>query len=796
MSVFYELLQEKATNSATKDQIIYAEMPESIENSDYKKCLGFSYHEFYKLVNIYIEQLKINPLITSVLFVDNSVASTAMIFAMRAIGMTPILIDISSRHFLNNIPAPLVYMGNSSPKTLIDYFVQDTIISNISEDIKGDIVICSSGSEGKPHFNVFTEDQLLNIKNQYGEDGSTFYSYISSANISGVLTNIINPILHGSRAVMRTRFDLAIFDPVKVEKGPDKIIFDEYLLSERNPELIEQLYYGRMDDKVVKIVGNKLLIGRILSKTTSLDRRPLYRRLDLKIGSLEELGVAIDSMMFPRDIVYHLRKYDCSNLDFSNLKHIYLAGGVNSKDMIDEVRKSIPSLNKNVLINLYGATEAGGVICSCPEDELKSCYIDASNSTNGEIIYTFDKINFYSITKNGVKKVDMEFNDETFIEFLPTSETKIPGLTLKDDFTIVFNDAEGKNQIESTDVGAYINNQLYVIGRKSSLVKIEDKTYFLSSLEEYFSRQLGASTYCILTEDNHFAIFIDCVGKDLDYKLNMYDKALKFCNQSKKLKFNYPVILDDDSFPKIEISGKISRSQFSKYRVFAGRQHFNFKLREKSKKDLLAEIVDKYFKDYEVTYLEDYKIKINVSKQYFFDLIASLRLFDVVSFNDRKAEIVLRFNDNYIFDISTTNSLLEFSDVTKLMAKSTLMSEIIMKGLPKSTQKRLCENPSLYKSYKEIDSKMSSSEIIDQLRINIAVSIYDYLPYPLQPFLLKGVLETINDRMKHGLSLEGAKEMLSLVKGYIEEEALENAEKVFARYFDDHLYAPNPNFRL
>ena len=188
----------------------------------------------------------------------------------------------------------------------------------------------------------------------------------------------------------------------------------------------------------------------------------------------------------------------------------------------------------------------------------------------------------------------------------------------------------------------------------------------MSSLEEYISRELGADTYCILADDDHIAIFINCGEKDLNYKLAIYEKALNFCNHFKKLKFNYPVILDKNSFPKIEISGKISRAQFDKYKNFAGRQHFNFKLRERSKEELLSDIINRYLVNCEVKRLDKDLISIDVSKEYFFDMTLITTFFDIVSFNDEKGEIVLRFNNNYIFDISSTNLLLEYSDLAKM----------------------------------------------------------------------------------------------------------------------------------
>ena len=416
MSNLYSILRKKAISNG--DELLFDEIPGKVDYSNYEKCLGFTYSEFLNLVDIYIEALKNIPMITNILFVDNTVASNAMIIAMREVGKKPILIDTSSRQILNDIPAPYIYFKNEFDRGIVDSYVENIITKNIDPDIKGDIIICSSGSEGIPHFNGFTEEELLNMKNQYGLNNSTFYSYISSANISGLLTNIINPLVHNTKAVMRTRFDLAVFD---TNRKNEKIVFEEFLLSKRNPDLVEKLFYDNWNDKVVKVVKNKLLVGKIMDKVL---KNPIYDKLNLKIGSLQKLGLSIDEMMLPRDIITHLDNYDCSTLDLSSLKRIYLAGGVNSKATIRALREKIPTIKDNILINLYGATEAGGVISKCHENAFKPCYINASNCLKGEIVYTFDKINYFKISNGVVSKTNASFNEETFISFLPVSDKK------------------------------------------------------------------------------------------------------------------------------------------------------------------------------------------------------------------------------------------------------------------------------------------------------------------------------------------------------------------------------------
>ena len=676
MSKFYNILKEKANNPETRDQIVFAEIPGEIGHSNCNNCLGFSYLNFYELVNYYMEEIKKNPPFSGIVFLDNSVASNAVVIAMLELGLKPVFVDISSRQFLKDYSAPHFY-HRSAYKNVIDYFVDQLISAGIPEMNDDEFIICSSGSENaKPHFTVFSEKQFINAKNQYGTDGSTFYSYISSANISGFLTNVVNPLLHNTKAAMRTGFDINVFSTDKlIDSNTSK---EEYLLSMRDPKLAEMLLFESFKQKKIEIFGNKIVIEKPNEDANKHITR-YDNLLHLQKGSLQKLGLSIDSMMFPRDIDSYLTEYDCSKIDLSGLKHIYLAGGVNSQKTINFVRKKIPCIDFNTFVNLYGATEAGGVISTCEEATMKSCYIDASNVLNGEIIYTFNRYDFFKISNGTTTQINARFNDETFIEYIPVSETKIPGVTVSEKFNLTFNDIEG-NPIRSTDLGVYINDQLYVLGRKSAAVNINGKSYFMDALEAYISKELDVPSYCIY-EDDCVYLFINCGNESLEYKLDMYKKALNLCANSKKFRFSYPIILDSDSFPKIKISGKISRAQLKIYKSAAGRQHVNFKLRDHSKKELLDEIIKGYFSDYEITRTGTYGIKLKPQNKFFFDLGGAAPFFDVVSFDDINGEITLKFNDNYIFDISTYNLLTSWKSLLPLNARDMIIARIMTDGV-------------------------------------------------------------------------------------------------------------------
>ena len=71
------------------------------------------------------------------------------------------------------------------------------------------------------------------------------------------------------------------------------------------------------------------------------------------------------------------------------------------------MRQKFPSIKEGVFTNLYGSTEANGVISYCNEKDLKTCYIDVSESELGKIRYTYDHKTFYELIDGVVTEIDI-----------------------------------------------------------------------------------------------------------------------------------------------------------------------------------------------------------------------------------------------------------------------------------------------------------------------------------------------------------------------------------------------------
>lgn len=771
MSLIYDLLKEKATNPETKDKIAYVEIPKignHVESmsyrfflpsfKDYNRTIGFTYADFYELVNNYIDhgdyKASLYPKIYSIdskprlkrVIVSNNIASSAAVIAMLELGYIPILVDE-----MLNFPDPIGFREVASDSyhkidNELEKVVNVSVPKSRSAGRKNNmLLISSSGSEGvKPHYNVLTEQSLVNSKIQYGEENSTFYSYISSANISGFLANIINPIVYNTTAVVETGFGLEIFDRERrKEKCRDRIVdeWERYTFSPRDPIFQKTLLFEKFTDSEVKLEGSKIKIFYHNKFIFYPDITWDYDDINYKCGTFEELGINIDSVMFPRDILSHLEKYEngLENLDFSQIRHIYLTGGVNRQEVIDAIRKKIPSIQYGVFENLYGATEAGGVICSCPEKDLIPCFINITRYRNNEIIYTYDKKKFYLLTKAGGVEIPCEFDEFDFVSYLPVSNKIEQNVQIDNDFTIKFRDVEDKNWIESSDFGVYIDNKLYVLGRKKALIDVNNKCYFINTIEDYFSRALGAPVLLgKLPTNGCYHIYIDIEKfETLPEKIELYKNAVYASLHLKSITFGRPVLLPHYFFPVSRISGKISRSNLVKNEQYVDAQCDDYLDPEYSKRKFLDDFVKFWIKDvekerYEVDIdYQNFRFKVKCKDTYFYPFFLNAYFLKIVSLDDDSGTIEFELNDNYMFDAYMRNRM--WNDSPRSVERhleGSLVKDLSRSELNEQTKKLLEEIDDFEKASRPIDlSKMTLEEALNQMRINTIAVVLKSLSF-------------------------------------------------------------------
>ncbi len=657
---FYEILKAKAKNPKYNDKhVIMGRVNQGKNTLDYA---ALKYADLLKMVDIYINKLQEAGYVTSndigkrkYVIIDNSINSIAITIALLKLNVIPVLVDYKNLEIEETDYLPHIYSSRNLENEFDEFlikvsnYIRDYLNSNEKLPYEtsegGKLIICSSGSEClKPHLNLIKESDLINLPNQYGENESHFYSYISCANISGILTNIVNPIVNDCTVMLSESFNLEGYYFNREEKSVieheiyKKFKQKDYIFSIHDFDFMHYLLLRRSINDHIIIENNKVRV---------LEWKKGYREFcvanDFEYCNIDTMP---DIMMFPRNILEYLKKIDTSKLDFSCVKRIYLAGGINSQEIINNVRRIIPSIPEGIITNLYGSTEANGVICSCREEKLKTCYINISKFKKGIIEYSYDQKHVFRLQNGKVKEINKKYSAFEFAPYLSVSEGLIPDIIV-DGINIKY-----KNNITS-DLGVYIDNQLYILGRKSDLVKIYDRDYNIIYIEQHLSRMLGIKVYCIKDPNGEAIQPYLCYSKDhFEEGLKLYKKALKIIDFFQNMNINHPVLLNDHVFPMSKISGKVSRAKLIGLRKYSEIQYNNFmgdyceNLRR-----LGQEFIRKYFSDYEVTPIdEELCFSITLKDNFFFPYYESINyLFDVIDIDDEKGIIVLHIKPQILF---------------------------------------------------------------------------------------------------------------------------------------------------
>ena len=669
MATFYDLLEKRATSKEDSKKNVYTH-----------SCYQFSYKYLYDRVNQFIKDYilsnkNMKPGQKVNLIVDNSVDSIAMIIALLKCHLMPaifdykILINESSEFYKDFINFPIINkrledLSSATKEELeaekkrregikVDYFARiESIFDNSPyfpyDPEKSQFLICTSGSEGStPHLCLLDEEKLISNRNQYGEVGSTFLSHISCAHISGILTNLVDPLKNGTTVILNEDFDINLLskDPVKkLEKKTKKQ--GEYYISYRNPALLNAFPRIFIFPQNAKIDESKLIHEPFI-----------YTRNMFKEFLVKE-QIFPDSVMLPRDILLYLADYEQCDIDFSNLKHIYLAGGKNNYEVISELRKRFPSIKPNVFENLYGSTEST-VISRCKEEQLKTCYIDISNYHGDlkDIIYTYDRKKYFRV--GGIPVVDGEetqINGFNLIPYLPVSEENFDGVIEGPNLTL-YNKTSADSVEELNDLGLYIDGKLYILGRKTELSTPEGiSNRNLLNTEEYMRRALDADVYCLFNgDDPRIQIFVGINDLNIEKILDNYRKCLFIKDRLEEVQpmlyMNAPIFLHEDAFPRSKVSGKISKVILKDFKRYARIQYENFKNYPASVVEYGSMVISKLFDGYECSEVNNdglFTLKLNGAL--FYPLTLGLnKILEVVSSDDGVGEITFRLKPNIIF---------------------------------------------------------------------------------------------------------------------------------------------------
>lgn len=597
----YGLLREKAKKLKTKNSVMYIEYFKTIER--------YTYNDVYKLVNKYIEfflkgNFKNKPIYV---IVDNSVNSIAVFIAMLEVGIIPILINEENLNYYTN------YSVNSEfynvKKNTIDYF--DATKYSLSDTAK---VICLF----EKYINLLKENNEIYFRNIKSDNEKKFFIHTS-----GSASNNPKMIL----------------------------IYEKELLKNKGYSLLSmksEYFYTYIPISSISSITFNLLIPFYLNKQVILS----------KYFELEIINEKKISFLIPRNILDILTeiKNKVLEIDFSNACELYLSGEVNNLEIIKEIRKKIPSLRENVFVNLYGSTETLGIISTCNEEYLKSIYINQLALSNGDFIYTFDKMNFYKrkFTDNSYydERINLEYNDLFYFECLPVSERMVNDVEVKNNFGEVF-----VNNIATGDIGIYISEKLYIICRTSDIVTINNKLYCLTALENLFFNLIGLKTAAIKYDNQIYII----VNFSFDEKsiTNVKDiipvikKCYEFKNTLSFVPLANPIFLDSKKFPKSSAMKKtVKHSLISIIENRDKNCHFvnNYESSFLNKvKLLISNITNKNMDN--VEYMGNNNFKIKKDKNFDIKhLLLFLNHIDVTNLSEDEKYFYITVNDGIIID--------------------------------------------------------------------------------------------------------------------------------------------------
>ena len=448
-----------------------------------------------------------------------------------------------------------------------------------------------------------------------------------------------------------------------------------------------------------------------------------------------------DTMMFPRNIISYLEKADLEGIDLSSMRHIYLSGGINSEDVVKKVREMIPSIPEGVFTNLYGSTEANGVICTCDEKDFKTCYINVGDYESGKISYTFDKKKFYEISNGVTKEIEAPKDMFEYMPYLNVSSKKEESVSVDDQLKIKYNGQE------TGDFGIYIDDQLYVLGRKSDLIKLNGRTYIAHSLESYYSNEIGSKVFMRPIDEEGIQLFMKESPLEITPDFAMkYKKALDISINTKRFHVNPPVIIDDHLFPESKISGKISKPYLLLYEEYAKEQFENFmnlphSILSKSK--WFAECMA----NYSPTILKDGSFLIKMSKRVILpvnDIILSFykpvltEHEDLILFVPRP-EIIFMCPEHVLF--SNKKVTIDYNTG-------------IVDSILKEASKCRSEGIDVMAQKKKVDESMTGEKLVEQLKCNIMADfVRRYTNKRQYEMMMETLTEEERERLKNGLPI-------------------------------------------
>ncbi len=375
-------------------------------------------------------------------------------------------------------------------------------ISGLERNHDSGIGVFTSGSTGTPKEVFFTEKELISKFSGNVCDGKDkYYTPTDVSSISGLIRNLIKPILLEHRTYLRSGY------------------FTE------KTEFIDKFYKDIYDNKITHIYGIK-------------------------------------------NIFDDIPKYIKDNFDFSYVKELILSGEIYHVKHIEQILSSLKNIDVSSLKHLYGSTEACGTVSYTTGNELEPIYISESYLKNNIIVFTRNKKDFYMLVNDEVKIIECYYDEDDFVDILPIDiNEKIKFESDKNMCLSNINLFYDNKWNETGDVGIRLNNKFYILGRKNDIIKINDKIYILSLIENHL-KKITDCPISAFEKNNSLAICI-CIDENINNPNYYKEKCKELYEIKKSMLVNYGEnidihIMDKRAYPKAKSSNKVLRKEIIK----------------------------------------------------------------------------------------------------------------------------------------------------------------------------------------------------------------------------------------
>ena len=344
-------------------------------------------------------------------------------------------------------------------------------------------------------------------------------------------------------------------------------------------------------------------------------------------------------------------------IEYGEIERFFIFGEPNSIDHVQYIHDRFP-LNKFEIINVYGSTESGGLVSECREKDIDSLSIYEYNLENDTIIYSYDRKTF----KKRHKDIETVLSENEVKEIINNICIELIPCGLKNDNIKIngYNIGEGIiDNSPSGDVFVFLNNKVYVLGRKTDLIKNISLSIMDNAITNHTNRK------CTAFNDNGDIYLAVCypleytktaLGNDhTTYFRRFIDEAHTIKDYIKK---TYPQIKDvlflaDYNFPINNISQKSKRNDF--HDKLATYEIINYRLEHF--KEVLKDYVESVFKErlhhipnYSFNDCDDLVIPINeITETELVDITNDLNIVAIEKdyYNN---QYIIYYDDGFFFD--------------------------------------------------------------------------------------------------------------------------------------------------